>query len=428
MPWFFCRKPEISLAELDRLVLQAAEECRQRICPRPRRILILPPDITRAHSQAGRIANKLYHFFSAEAEVFLMPTLGQHQPHSAEQNTFMFGDIPASHILVHDWLNGTKILGSLQADFVKKVTGGAADWPIPIELNRILFEANWDLIINIGQVVPHELLGFANHNKNYFIGLAGKASLAASHLAAACYGIENNLGSFLPPLRQCFNKAEADFLSDLPHVYFLLVLKQLADKSLKHCGFYCGTDLKTYLEAAKHSQEVNVTITPPLKKVVALMQGDEFFSTWVANKAIYRTRKALADGGELLIIAPGLKRFGEQEVVDRIIRTYGYCGTARLLKLWKEKEELQEYSHATAHLIHGSTENRFTVTYACRDLSRAEIEGVGYKYMDLDEALAKYPPAELSPGFNRLPDGEEIYFISTPALGLWTTREKYQTK
>ena len=214
----------------------------------------------------------------------------------------------------------------------------------------------------------------------------------------------------------------------LPHVYFLLVLKQLADKSLKHCGFYCGTDLKTYLEAAKHSQEVNVTITPPLKKVVALMQGDEFFSTWVANKAIYRTRKALADGGELLIIAPGLKRFGEQEVVDRIIRTYGYCGTARLLKLWKEKEELQEYSHATAHLIHGSTENRFTVTYACRDLSRAEIEGVGYKYMDLDEALAKYPPAELSPGFNRLPDGEEIYFISTPALGLWTTREKYQTK
>jgi len=428
MPWFFCRKPEISLAELDRLVLQAASECRKRICPRPRRVLILPPDITRAHSQAGRVANRLYHYFKAEAEVFLMPTLGQHQPHTPEQNAFMFGDIPNSRILVHNWLSDTKKLGSLKADFVKQVTRGAADWPLPIELNRILFEENWDLIINIGHVVPHELLGFANHNKNYFIGLAGKASLAASHLAAACYGIENNLGCFLPPLRQLFNKAEADYLSHLPHLYILLVLKQLSDQSLKHCGFYCGSDLKTYLEAAKHSQEVNITITPPLKKVVALMQGDEFFSTWVANKAIYRTRKALAFGGELLIIAPGLKRFGEQPIVDQIIRTYGYCGTPRLLRLLKEREELKEYAHATAHLIHGSTEGRFKVTYACRDLNRAEIEGVGYEYMDLDEALAKYPLPELSPGFNRLQDGEEIYFISSPALGLWTTREKYQPR
>jgi hypothetical protein len=110
------------------------------------------------------------------------------------------------------------------------------------------------------------------------------------------------------------------------------------------------------------------------------MQGNEFFSTWVANKAIYRTRKAMADGGELVIIAPGLKRFGEQEEVDRLIRKYGYVGTEKVMKLWKENEDLRDLTHATAHLIHGSSEGRFKITYARgisrRKKSKASISGI----------------------------------------------------
>lgn len=336
----------------------------------------------------------------------------------------MFGDIPEERILVHDWIKDGIRLGTIPADYVKKVTAGKVDWEIPVVINRLVVEGKWDLIINIGHVVPHEVLGFANHNKNYFIGLGGKEMICASHMAAATYGIENNLGCLTTPLRHCFNKAETEYLSALPDLYIQVVMKYNTQGRLVHSGFYCGDDTDTYLLAAEQSKAENITVVPPLKKVVALMQGDEFFSTWVANKAVYRTRKAMADGGQLLIIAPGLKRFGEQEVVERIIRKYGYAGTPAVLQAWKQDPLLQDFSHAAAHLIHGSSEGRFNITYAPRFLGEEDIRSVHYGYMDYEEAIKRYNPNELKNGFNLLPDGEEIYYISTPSAGLWTTKEK----
>jgi len=420
MAWFFERGEKIPQPRLEQLVEKGAREAMERICGAPKRVLLLPPDITRAHSGAGRIAERLYRIFSEGAEVYVMPTLGQHVPHTEEQNRRMFGSIPESRILKHDWKKDAKRLGEVPADYVSAVTGGAADWAIPVSLNRILFEEEWDLIINVGHVVPHEVLGFANHNKNYFIGLGGKEMICASHMAAAAYGIERNLGELVTPLRHCFNKAESEYLGGLPDLYMMVVMAYDGSGELVPVGFYCGDDEDTYLLAAKHSSSVNVTVVPPLKKVVAVMQEDEFASTWVANKAIYRTRKAIADGGELVIIAPGLERFGEQPEVDRIIRDYGYRGTERVMRLYKEHAELRDLSHATAHLIHGSSEGRFKVTYAPGHLSRGEIEGVGFGYLDLAEAKRTYPLERMKNGFNTLDSGEEIYFIDTPSAGLWT--------
>lgn len=419
MAWFFERSSEINPAQLEKLVIKSAKACLENICKKPKRVLLLPPDITRCHSGAGTITNILYHFFSASADVYVMPTLGQHLPHTEEQNKQMFGDIPNEKILIHDWRKDGKYLGTIPQEYVNKITLGRADWEIPISINRKLFEENWDIIINVGHVVPHEVLGFANHNKNYFIGLGSKETICASHITAACYGIENNLGNLVTPLRHCFNKAEQEFLGALPDVYIQVVMKYNNDNKLVHTGFYCGNDVDTYLLAAEQSMQENITVTPPLKKVVAIMQGDEFFSTWVANKAIYRTRKAMADGGELIILAPGLKRFGEQPEVEDIIRKYGYSGTPRIMQAWKENADLQEFTHATAHLIHGSSEGRFKITYAPKYLSKEEIELVNFNYMPFDEAINRYDPKKLHNGFNTMPDGEEIYFISTPSAGLW---------
>jgi nickel-dependent lactate racemase len=419
MAWFFERSDGIPQDKLAELVGRGAREAMERLCGAPKRVLLLPPDITRAHSGAGGITERLYRIFSDRAEVYVMPTLGQHVPHSPEQNRRMFGSIPESRILKHDWFRDARRLGEISANYVEAVTGGAADWPIPVSVNKILFDENWDLIINVGHVVPHEVLGYANHNKNYFIGLGGKEMICASHMASACYGIEKNLGELVTPLRHCFNKAESEYLGDLPDLYMMVVTAYDSCGRLVPVGFYCGDDADTYLLAAQHSSAVNVTIVPPLKKVVAVMQEDEFASTWVANKAIYRTRKAIADGGELVILAPGLERFGEQPAVDEIIRTYGYCGTDLVMRLWKENEELRDLSHATAHLIHGSTEGRFKVTYAPGRLSREEIEAVSFGYLDLAEARKAYPLDRLKNGFNTLPSGEEIYFIDTPSAGLW---------
>ncbi|MBQ9456247.1 MAG: DUF2088 domain-containing protein, partial [Thermoguttaceae bacterium] len=373
MPWIS------STGRLDRdailsLVHQAADEARKRICAEPKRVLLLPPDITRAHSGAGWITEEFYKIFSQTADVHIIPTLGQHVPHTDEQNRWMFGSIPLDRIHVHDWRNGSRTIGEVPVDFVKEATHGKVDWAIPVSLDTFLLDGQWDLIINVGHVVPHEVLGFANHNKNYFIGLGGKPMICASHMAAACCGIENNLGTLVSPLRACYNKAEADYLGNLPDFYFEVVMAYDEAGQLGHTGVFIGDDLDTYLEAAKLSREQNITIVPPLKKVVAVMQGDEFYSTWVANKAIYRTRKAMADGGELLILAPGLKRFGEQEDVDVLIRKYGYSGTENILKLWKTEPMLQDLTHGTAHLIHGSSEGRFRITYAPGHLTKEEVE------------------------------------------------------
>ncbi|MGQ9573909.1 MAG: lactate racemase domain-containing protein [Thermoguttaceae bacterium] len=425
MPWFSEQAETISPNRLEELIQRTAQEARERICRHPKRVLLLPPDITRAHSGAGRLTELLYRDFAREAEVHVIPTLGQHVPHTPEQNRRMFGSIPEERIHAHDWRGGCVKLGEVPAEFVRQATGGAADWPIPVVLNRMLVEGAWDLVINVGQVVPHEVLGFANHNKNYFIGLAGKEMICAAHMAAACYGIENNVGSLVPPVRACFNKAEQDFLGGLPDLYVLVVMARSGEDGLVHTGFYVGDDPETYLAAARQSRQHNVTVLDEaIPKIVCLMQGDEFFSTWVANKAIYRTRMAIADGGQLLVIAPGLKRFGEQPEVDALIRKYGYIGTPRIMELYRRNADLQDLTHGTAHLMHGSTEGRFSVIYAPGHMSQQEIEGVNFQYADLNQALQRYPPDRLREGWNELPDGERVYFIPSPSVGLWATRQK----
>jgi len=427
MTWFkeearFISRPQIE-AMCDRLL----EEARERLgITEYRRVLLLPPDLTRAHSGTGWMTEYLYQRLDAAgAEVHVIPTLGQHVPHTPEDNRWMFGSIPEERIHAHDWKDGVVNVGTVPAEFVREKTGGAVDWEMPVDLNTMLMNEQWDLIVNIGHVVPHEVLGFANHNKNYFIGLGGKRLLGASHMASAVYGIENNLGNLLTPVRACFNYAEEKFLGHLPDVYLMVVMDYDDNGRLAHTGVYVGDDLETYYDAARASREQNFTVfEEPAKKVVAVMQADEFRATWVANKAVYRTRMAIADGGELLVIAPGVERFGEQPEVDDLIRKYGYLSQREVLDLYQTQADMQEIPHGTAHLVHGSSEGRFTITYAPGHLTREEIESVGYRYMDLQEALRRYDPAVMKDGWNTMPDGEEVYYISTPSAGLWSTREK----
>lgn len=424
MPWFKHEAAVITPQEIEALSLRLIEEARQRIKPDLKRVLLLPPDLTRAHSGVGKITEIIYNALTdAGAEVHVIPTLGQHIPHTEEENRWMFGTIPHARIHPHDWRGGVTRIGTIPASLVEETTGGKADWEIPVDMNRSLVEEPWDLIVNLGHVVPHEVLGFANHNKNYFIGLGGKETICTAHLAAAVYGIENNLGNLITPLRACFNWAEEKYLGHYPDVYLQIVMNRDAENRLVTSGIYVGDDLDTYLDAARASRAQNITtFDKPIRKVVAVMQADEFRSTWVANKAVYRTRMAMADGGELLIIAPGLERFGEQPEVEAIIRKYGYCGTPRALEQYKTNADLQEFAHATAHLLHGSSEGRFTIRYAPGHLSQKEIESVHFAYADIREAQARY--ANMKEGWNTLPDGEEVFYISTPSAGLWAAKEK----
>ncbi|WP_256842005.1 lactate racemase domain-containing protein [Ornithinimicrobium cryptoxanthini] len=427
MTWFSHEAKPIDRPTIEKLVEQTLTEAKERLdITAYTRVLLLPPDITRAHAGLGWITEHFFHLLEEMgADVHLIPTLGQHVPHTPEDNRWMFGTIPEEKIHVHDWKSGVTNVGTVPAEFLREQTGGAVDWEMPIDLNTMTVTQDWDLIINIGHVVPHEVLGFANHNKNYFIGLGGKRLLGSSHMASAVYGIENNLGNLITPVRHCFNYAEEHFLGHLKDVYFQVVMDYDDNSQLVHTGVYVGDDLETYLDAARASKAQNITaFDEPVDKIVAVMQADEFRATWVANKAVYRTRMAIADGGELLVIAPGVERFGEQPEVDELIRKYGYLSQSEVLELYRTEADMQDIPHGTAHLVHGSSEGRFTITYAPGALTREDIESVGYQYMSLEDALERYNPDVMQDGWNEMPDGERVFYISTPSAGLWATKEK----
>lgn len=395
------------------------------------KVLVIPPDYTRLPSRAGELTELAWQYYG-EALTDVLPALGTHTPMTPHQVAHMFGSLPASLIREHDWRNDVVTLGEVPAAFVRDVSGGAVDFPWPAQVNKLLVNGGFDLILSIGQVVPHEVVGMANYNKNIFVGTGGVEGINKSHFIGAAYGMERMMGHADTPVRKVFNYASEHFSADLPIVYVQTVVGlDKSDGKIKTRGLFIGDDTEVFDLAAKLSLLINFEmLEQPLKKVVVYLDPTEFKSTWLGNKSIYRTRMALADGGELIILAPALIEFGEDKEIDRLIRKYGYFGTPATLKACGENEELRNNLSAAAHLIHGSSEGRFNITYCPGEekgnLTRQEIESVGFSYASLAEVREKYDPARLKDGFNRMPDGEEIFYISNPALGLWAYRERFK--
>ncbi len=394
------------------------------------KVLAIPPDYTRLPSRSGELTEFAWQYYG-DALTDVLPALGTHSPMTAHQIEHMFGSLPASLIRDHDWRNDVITLGTVPAAYVKDVSEGAVEFPWPAQVNKLLRDGKFDLILSIGQVVPHEVVGMANYNKNIFVGTGGSEGINKSHFIGAAYGMERMMGHADTPVRRVFNYASEHFASQLPIVYVQTVVGlDKTDGVVKTRGLFIGDDFEVFDKAAKLALEVNFEMLDrPLTKVVVYLDPTEFKSTWLGNKSIYRTRMAIDDNGELIVLAPALKEFGEDKEIDRLIRKYGYFGTPATLKACDENEELRKNLGAAAHLIHGSTEGRFGVTYCpgklAGNLTREEIESVGFNYADIDEVTARYNPEKLKDGFNILPDGEEIFYISNPALGLWAYKERF---
>jgi len=381
--------------------------------------LIIPPDITRAHSGAGLITELLWQHFDDKVKDIL-PALGTHVPMEKSEISKMYGSVPASLFREHRWRTDIEELGRVTSSFVSEVTGGRLSYDYPVQVNRLLASGRHDLIISVGQVVPHEVTGMANYNKNVFVGCGGSEAINKSHFIGAVHGIENILGTVDNPVRAVLNKASEIVSARLPLLYMLTVVSPDSSGCLKIRGLFIGDDIECFRQAASLSGKVNFTTLPErLKKVVVYLDPEEFKSTWLGNKSIYRTRMAIADRGELVVLAPGVKTFGEDPAIDLLIRKYGYRTTPEILSFVAENNDLKENLSAAAHLIHGSPENRFMVTYAAGHLTGTEVEAVGYNFGNINELMARYDPHKLKTGFNTTADGEEFYFIANPATGLW---------
>ena len=410
---------------------------------KPGKVLLVPPDITRSNSGAGLIT-QMYCELLKDAHIDILPATGTHAPMTRDEQIAFFGEtIPAERYLVHDWRGGVTKIGEVPGAFVSEVSEGLMDSPIEVELSNHLLDPSYDLILSIGQVVPHEVAGMANYTKNIVVGCGGSSFINHSHMLGAVYGMERVMGKDHSPVRKVFDYAEEKYISNLPVEYVLTVTAGesavagdgkgadagaiagagaafKAGNESKIIGLYIGKSREGFNRAVELSQKHNINyLEKPLETCVVKLDEREFHSTWLGNKAIYRTRMAMADGGRLIILAPGVGRFGEDTENDRLIRKYGYRGRAQILEKCKTEPDIQNNLSAAAHLIHGSADGRFTVTYAPGKLGRDEVESVGYEYMPYEAAASIYDADKLLPGYNTLSSGEQIFYIENPALGLW---------
>jgi len=389
-----------------------------------KKVLVVPPDFTRYHSRAGDLTTLVYNYYR-DGLKDVLPALGTHAPMSDHNLEVMYKGVPKELFRIHDWRKDVVTVGTVPGEFVSKITNGALTYSWPAQLNKLVFSGGHDLILSVGQVVPHEVMGMANYNKNLFVGTGGPEGINKSHFIGAVYGMERIMGKADNPVRSLLNYASANFINHLPVVYVLTVIGREDNCNLVVRGLFIGDDEEVFKLAAELSMKVNfLSLAKPLKKVVVYLDPSEYKSTWLGNKSVYRTRMAMADEGELIVLAPGLKEFGEDREIDRLIRKYGYRGTPATLKAVDENEELRNNLSAAAHLIHGSSEGRFSITYCPGFLTQKEIESVHFRYGNLSEIIEKYNPENLNDGYNRMPSGEEIFYISNPALGLWTSEER----
>jgi nickel-dependent lactate racemase len=411
---------EMSNADLRANLFAALERLGER-----RRVLAVPPDFTRFHSQAGVLTELAWEYYG-DRMVDVLPALGTHTAMPDQQIATMFGKTPRGLFRVHDWRNDIVTLGEVPGEFVREVSEGKVDYPWPAQVNKLLRDGGHDLILSIGQVVPHEVVGMANGNKNIFVGTGGVMGIHRSHFLGAVYGMERMMGRADTPVRRVLNYASDHFAQDLPIVYVQTVVGKNADGKLAVRGMFVGDDAECFELAAELALKVNFTLMDrEIKKAVVYLDPHEFHSTWLGNKSVYRTRMALADGAELIVLAPEVHEFGEDKTIDKLIRKYGYCGTPATLEAVKNDPDLAGNLSAAAHLIHGSSEGRFTIRYCPGHLTREEIEAAHFEYGDLAEYMKKYDPTVLKDGWNVV-DGEEIFYISNPGLGLWAYEGRFK--
>lgn len=403
-----------------------------------RRVLLVPPDGTRRRSFAGPLSGILGCLLGP-ALAAAVPATGTHRPMPRAELESMFPGLDPGLFRAHDHRRGNRLVGELPSDFLRRISGGRLSFPFPVELDEILFE-DWDLVVSVGQVVPHEVAGMANYTKNLVVGLGGLASIDRSHWLGAVAGLENLMGEAEGPVRALLDEAARRHLSGVPVLYLLTVVGGGAGgaegdpagkggAAPRLAGLFAGGGPESggreaYLRAAALSARLNIDrVAFPIRRCLVELDPEEYRSTWLGNKAVYRTRMALADGAELFVLARGVDRFGEDPRIDALLREFGYRGTPATLAAVESGGPLSGSLAAAAHLVHGSSEGRFRITYCTESLSRAEVEGVGYAWADPDEVEAAFglgpgrPRPAAGPALD--PRGLPYFYVPDPARGLW---------
>ncbi|NLZ76475.1 MAG: DUF2088 domain-containing protein, partial [Spirochaetales bacterium] len=139
---------------------------------RRERVLLIPPDITRIHGLGGMLAVWATEFYGGAVKQIL-PALGTHVPMTPKEIEVMYPGVDPALFTIHDWRNDIVTIGTVPKEFIEEVSEGKLSYEWKAQVNKALVHGGFDLILSLGQVVPHEVIGMANHNKNVFVGTGG---------------------------------------------------------------------------------------------------------------------------------------------------------------------------------------------------------------------------------------------------------------
>ncbi|HXM10961.1 MAG TPA: lactate racemase domain-containing protein [Terriglobales bacterium] len=186
---------DISVQQLHDLLVESLAKLGKR-----ERVLVVPPDQSRLHSRAGDLTRYAWEYYGDHLQAVL-PALGTHAAMQPEQIARMFGAIPIELFRVHNWRTDVETLGEVPAEVIHEESEGKLNYAWPAQVNRLIAHGGFDLILSIGQVVPHEVIGMANYNKNILVGTGGRESINRSHYLSAVYGMERLMGRAENPVR-----------------------------------------------------------------------------------------------------------------------------------------------------------------------------------------------------------------------------------
>src|SRR3954471_17146303 len=271
-----------------------------------KRVLLVVPDGTRT-APVGLLFQTLHRCIGEAAKSFdVMIALGTHQPMnetaicerldvSEKQRNDTYKEV---RFFNHAWNtpSALKNIGTITSDEIKELTNGLFAMDVPVEINKLVFD--YDQVIIIGPVFPHEVVGFSGGNKYLFPGIGGPQILNFFHWLGAVVTNPMIIGNKWTPVRKVVDRAGA--MVKVDKLCFSLVVAP--DKTL--LGLFAGTPEKAWDKASDLSREIHITYKDKPFHTILSCAPAMYDELWTAGKCMYKLEPVLADGGELIIFAP----------------------------------------------------------------------------------------------------------------------------
>jgi len=386
-----------------------------------KRVLLIVPDHTRT-APVGLLFRTIFKQIGAVTkELDVLVALGTHPPMTEEAICVRLeisqaerrGQYGKVRFFNHEWNNPAALqeIGTIPASDISDLTGGLFSVDVPVEINKLIF--NYDQVIIVGPVFPHEVVGFSGGNKYLFPGVGGPRILNFFPWLGAVVTNPMIIGTKWTPVRKVVDRAGAMVKANK----LCIAMVVAPDKSL--VGLFAGTPEAAWDGASDLSNKVHITYKDKPFKTVLSCAPPMYDEIWVAGKCMYKLEPVVADGGELIIYAPHVREISVTH--GKVIEEIGYHCRDYFLKQW---DRFKDYPWGVlAHSTHvrgiGKMENgvekcRVQVTLAT-GIPEAKCRKINLGYRDPNTIRVEDFANRETEGVLVVPKaGEMLYRLKNP--------------